>query len=151
MSIHEKSAWWALATALLIWAYLTMRMTDGWQVVELPPRIAISTYVTVVIMSIVAASAPAILWPASKGDGPEMDERDRAIDAAGDRWEGYVVIAVVNVLVIQVLASSAYADRVPSVALPDLRSTTTLVFLLISALFAAHVAKQLVIIWHYRR
>jgi hypothetical protein len=128
-----------------------MRMTDGWQVVELPPRIAISTYVAVVVMCIVAASAPAILWPASSGDGPEMDERDRAIDAAGDRWEGYVVIAVVNVLVIQALASSAYADRVPSVALPDLKSSSTLVFLLISALFAAHVAKQLVIIWHYRR
>ena len=151
MSAHEKSAWWALATGLLIWGYLTMRMTDGWQVVELPPRIAINTYITVVVLAIIAASLPAILSASSSGDAEAMDERDRAIDAAGDRWEGYVVITVVNVIVIQALASAAYADRQPSIALPDMRSATTLVFMLISTLFAAHVAKQLVIIWHYRR
>ena len=150
MSAHEKSAWWAFATGLLIWLYLAMRMTDGWQVVELPPSIAISTYINVVVMAIIAASLPAILSAKSDGDEP-MDERDRAIDAAGDRWEGYVVIALVNVIVIQTLASAAYSDRVPSIPLPDLRSATTLVFLLISTLFAAHLAKQLVIIWQYRR
>ena len=150
MSAHEKSAWWAFATGLLIWGYLAMRMTDGWQVVELPPRIAISTYINVVVMAIIAASLPAILSAKSDGDEP-MDERDRAIDAAGDRWEGYVVIALVNVIVIQTLASAAYSDRVPSIPLPDLRSATTLVFLLISTLFAAHLVKQLVIIWQYRR
>ena len=150
MSMHEKSAWWAFATGLLIWLYLAMRMTDGWQVVELPPSIAISTYINVVVMAIIAASLPAILSAKSDGDEP-MDERDRAIDAAGDRWEGYVVIALVNVIVIQTLASAAYSDRVPSIPLPDLRSATTLVFLLISTLFAAHLAKQLVIIWQYRR
>lgn len=150
MSAHEKSAWWAFATGLLIWLYLAMRMTDGWQVVDLPPQVAINTYVTVVVLAIVAASLPAILSAKSDEDEP-MDERDRAIDAAGDRWEGYVVIAVVNVIVIQALASAAYSDRVPSIALPDLRSATTLVFLLISTLFAAHLVKQLVIIWQYRR
>lgn len=151
MSAHEKSAWWAFATGLLIWGYLTMRMTDGWQVVELPPRIAIDTYVTVVVMAIVAAILPEILSAASSGETDTMDERDRAIDATGDRWEGYVVTAVVNVIVIQALASAAYPDRQPSIALPDLQSATTLVFVLISTLFAAHLAKQLVIIWHYRR
>ena len=150
MSVHEKSAWWAFATGLLIWGYLAMRMTDGWQVVDLPPRIAISTYINVVVMAIVAASLPAILSAKSDADDA-MDERDRAIDAAGDRWEGYVVIALVNVIVIQALATGVYSDRVPSIPLPDLRSATTLVFLLISTLFAAHLAKQLVIIWHYRR
>ena len=150
MSVHEKSAWWAFATGLLIWGYLAMRMTDGWQVVELPPRIAISTYINVVVMAIIAASLPAILSAKPDAHGA-MDERDRAIDAAGDRWEGYVVIALVNVIVIQALATGVYSDRVPSIPLPDLRSATTLVFLLISTLFAAHLAKQLVIIWHYRR
>ena len=150
MSVHEKSAWWAFATGLLIWGYLAMRMTDGWEVVDLPPRIAISTYINVVVMAIVAASLPAILSAKSDADDA-MDERDRAIDAAGDRWEGYVVIALVNVIVIQALATGVYSDRVPSIPLPDLRSATTLVFLLISTLFAAHLAKQLVIIWHYRR
>lgn len=150
MSAHEKSAWWAFATGLLIWLYLAMRMTDGWQVVDLPPQVAINTYVTVVVLAIIAAVLPSILSAKSDEDEP-MDERDRAIDAAGDRWEGYVVIAVVNVIVIQALASAAYSDRVPSIPLPDLRSATTLVFLLISALFAAHLVKQLVIIWQYRR
>lgn len=150
MSAHEKSAWWAFATGLLIWLYLAMRMTDGWQVVDLPPQVAINTYVTVVVLAIIAASLPAILSAKSDEDEP-MDERDRAIDAAGDRWEGYVVIAVVNVIVIQALASAAYSDRVPSIPMPDLRSATTLVFLLISTLFAAHLVKQLVIIWQYRR
>ena len=150
MSAHEKSAWWAFVTGLLIWLYLAMRMTDGWQVVDLPPQVAINTYVTVVVLAIIAAVLPSILSAKSDEDEP-MDERDRAIGAAGDRWEGYVVIAVVNVIVIQALASAAYSDRVPSIPLPDLRSATTLVFLLISALFAAHLVKQLVIIWQYRR
>jgi hypothetical protein len=151
MSVHEKSAWWALFSALLIWGYLVMRMTDGWQVVDLPPRLAITTYVTVVVMAIAAAIVPSVLWDDSGADDLTMDERDRAIDAAGDRWEGYVVIVAVNAIVIQALAAGAYPDRVPSIPLPDLTSATTLVFLLISTLFAAHVAKQMVIIGHYRR
>ena len=153
MSQHEKSAWWSLVSGLLIWAYLTMRMTDGGQVVELSPGHIISTYITVIVLAIIAAAVPAIVSAASDRSGQEQepDERDRAIDAVGDRWEGYVVIVAVNVIVIHALAAAAYPGREASVALPDMGSTPTLVFLLLSTLFLAHVAKQAVIIWQYRR
>lgn len=153
MSQHEKSAWWSLGSALLIWAYLTMRMTDGGQVVELTPGHIISTYVTVVALAIIAAAVPAIVSAGSNRPGQEQepDERDRAIDAVGDRWEGYVVIVAVNVIVIHALAAATYPDREASLALPDMGSTPTLVFLLLSTLFLAHAAKQVVIIWQYRR
>lgn len=153
MSPHEKSAWWSLVSALLIWAYLTMRMTEGGQVLELTPGHVISTYVTVIVMASVAAALPSIVSAASERSGqePEPDERDRAIDALGDRWEGYVVIVAVNVIVVHALAAAAVPGREPSVALPDLGSTPTLVFLLLSTLFLAHVAKQAVVIWQYRR
>lgn len=153
MSQHEKSAWWSLVSALLIWAYLAMRMTDGGQVVELAPGHVISTYITVIVLAIVAAAVPAIVSAAAdrSEQAQEPDERDRAIDAVGDRWEGYVVIVAVNVIVIHALAAATYPGRQASVALPDMSSTPTLVFLLLSTLFLAHATKQAVVIWQYRR
>lgn len=153
MSQHEKSAWWSLVSALLIWAYLAMRMTDGGQVVELAPGHVISTYITVIVLAIVAAAVPAIVSAAAdrSEQAQEPDERDRAIDAVGDRWEGYVVIVAVNVIVVHALATAAYPGRKASLALPDMSSTPTLVFLLLSTLFLAHATKQAVVIWQYRR
>lgn len=150
MSEHEKAAWWSLGSTVLIWLFLAMRFTDGGRIVELPASLALSTYIEMIVLWIVAAIVPAVL--AAKDPAAQVkDERDRAIDALGDRWEGYVVVIAINVLVVHLLARGPYADRTPSVTILDLSSTTALIFALLTTLFLAEAVKQSVVLWQYRR
>jgi hypothetical protein len=150
MSQHEKMAWWSLASGVLIWLFLLMRFTEDGRIVDLPAADALATYVQMIVLWIVAAVVPAVL-AAKHPRRTDKDERDRAIDALGDRWEGYVVVIAVNVLVVHVLARGLYSDRTPSVPLPDFTSTTTLIFALLSTLFLADAVKQAIVLWQYRR
>lgn len=150
MSLHEKNAWWELVSGILIWAFLAMRFTDGGHVVEVSPGHAVETYVTMVVLWIAAAALPAIL-AAKDPAGEVKDERDRSIAALGDRWEGYVVVIAVNVLVMQVLMNDYYVDRTPSVPRIDLGSSAALVFALLTVLFLADAVKRAVVVWQYRR
>lgn len=150
MSEHEKAAWWSLGSTALIWLFLAMRFTDAGRIVELPAGLALETYIEMIVLWIVAAIVPAVM--AAKNPSAQVkDERDRAIDALGDRWEGYVVLIAINVLVVHLLASSLYSDRTPSVRIPDLSSTTALIFALLTTLFLADAVKRAVVLWQYRR
>jgi hypothetical protein len=150
MSEHEKAAWWSLGSTALIWLFLAMRFTDAGRIVELPAGLALETYIEMIVLWIVAAIVPAVM--AAKNPSAEVkDERDRAIDALGDRWEGYVVLIAINVLVVHLLASGLYPDRTPSVRIPDLSSTTALIFALLTTLFLADAVKRAVVLWQYRR
>lgn len=148
MSEHEKFAWASLVASAAVWAFFGMRLTDGGQVVEVGVRHLVWTYVaTVVLMAATHSVIAAVLASKPHGIGFK-DERDLAIAARADRVEGYVVMIVINVLVIHALADAAY----PAHALPrfDLSSLSTLVFALITTLFAGHVVKQVATIWMYR-
>jgi hypothetical protein len=150
MSEHEKAAWWSLGSTVLIWLFLAARFTDDGRIVELPAGLALETYIEMIVLWIVAAIVPAVL--ATKDPAAQVkDERDRAIDALGDRWEGYVVVIAINVLVVHLLARGLYADRTPSVTILDLSSTTALIFALLTTLFLAEAVKQSVVLWQYRR
>jgi membrane protease YdiL (CAAX protease family) len=150
MSQHEKMAWWSLGAGALVWLFLLMRFTEDWQIVELSPGSAVATYVQMIVLWIVASAIPAVL-SARDPEQAVKDERDRAIEALGDRWEGYVVVIAINVLVVHLLARGLFADRTPSVPLPDLGSTTALIFALLTTLFLAEAVKQAVVLWQYRR
>jgi hypothetical protein len=103
-----------------------------------------------IVLWIAAAIVPAVV--AAKDPAAEVkDERDRVIDALGDRWEGYVVVIAINILVVHLLARALYSDRTPSVPIPDLSSTTVLIFVLLTTLFLANAVKQAVVLWQYRR
>lgn len=148
MSEHEKFAWASLVASAAVWAFFGMRLTDGGQVVEVGVRHLAWTYVaTVVLMAASHSVIAAALARKPQGIGFK-DERDHAIAARADRVEGYVVVILINVLVVHALADAAY----PGHALPrfDLSSLPTLVFALITTLFAGHVVKQAATIWMYR-
>ncbi|MEY2920038.1 MAG: hypothetical protein RL261_1343 [Pseudomonadota bacterium] len=150
MSEHEKTAWWSLGSTVLIWLFLATRFTGDGRILELPAGLALATYIEMIVLWIVAAVVPAVL--AAKNPTAQVkDERDRVIDARGDRWEGYVVVIAINVLVVHLLARALYSDRTPSVPLPDLSSTTALIFVLLTTLFLANAVKQAVVLWQYRR
>lgn len=148
MSEHEKFAWASLVASALVWAFLAMRMTEGGWVVEASPGHMLWTYAaTVVLMAFAHAVIAAVLAARPHGIAFK-DERDRAIEARADRIEGYVVLVAINVLVLHALADAAFAGH----ALPriDLASLPTLVFALLTTLFAGHLVKQAVTIWMYR-
>ena len=150
MSQHEKTAWWGLGSGLLIWLFLLMRFTEGGRIVDLPAGDALETYVEMIVLWIVASVVPAA-FAAKHPQRTDKDERDRAIDALGDRWEGYVVVIAINVLIVHTLARALYTDRTPSVPVPDFSSTTALIFALLTTLFLADAVKQAVVLWQYRR
>jgi len=150
MSQHEKTAWWTLGSGILIWLFLLMRFTEDGRIVELPAGEAVATYVQMVVLWIVAAIVPAVL-AAKRPAGPDKDERDHAIVALGDRWEGYVVVIAINVLIVHVLLRALFADHAPSVPIPDFRSPTAWIFALLTTLFLADAVKQAVVLWQYRR
>lgn len=148
MSSHEKHAWASLLAAILVWFYLTMRMTAGWAIADVTVRHMVWTYIAVIILLIVAHALIAAALAARDGGEAFKDERDRAIEARAERVEGYVVLAAINIVVIHALAHAAYAGHVlPRI---ELTSLPTLVFVLLSTLFAGHAAKQLAVIWLYR-
>jgi len=150
MSEHEKTAWWSLGAGVLIWLFLGSRFTENWQIVELPPGQAVATYVQMIVLWIVAAVVPAVLAARNPAELAK-DERDRAIDAKGGRWEGYVVVIAINVFIVQLLAGEFYQDRTASLPGLDLGSTTAIVFALLTALFLGDAVKQAVILWQYRK
>lgn len=150
MSQHEKTAWWTLGSGILIWLFLLTQFTENGRIVELPAAYAVETYIQTIVLWIVAAVVPAVLV-AKRPAGTDKDERDRAIAALGDRWEGYVVVIAINVLVVHMLARAVYADRTPTVPIPDFGSTTALIFALLTTLFLAEAVKQAVVLWQYRR
>ncbi len=120
MSEHEKAAWWSFSATVLIWLFLAMRFTDAGRIVDLPAGLALETYIEMIVLWVVAAIVPAVI--AAKDPAAQVkDERDRAIDALGDRWEGYVVVIAINVLVVHLLARGLYPDRTPSVPMPGPR------------------------------
>ena len=150
MSEHEKTAWWSLGSTVLIWLFLAMRFTDDGRLVELPAGLALETYIEMIVLWIVAAVVPAVM--AAKDPAAQVkDERDRVIDALGDRWEGYVVVIAINVLVVHLLARCLVRGPHASVTIPDLSSTTALIFALLTTLFLANAVKQAVVLWQYRR
>jgi hypothetical protein len=148
MSEHEKYAWLSLIGSGLVWLFFEMRMLDGWQLADVSARHMLWTYVTVVVLMIVLHAVSAGIVAAQGRGDVQKDERDHAIEARADRIEGYVVLAAINVLIIQALAQTAYTGR--SLARIELTSVPALVFALISVLFLGHIGKQVATIWSYR-
>lgn len=150
MSHHEKTAWWTLGSGILIWLFLLMRFTEAGTILDLPPGDALATYIQMIVLWIVASVVPAVL-AAKRPEGTAKDERDRAIDALADRWEGYVVVIAINVLIVHALTRALYPERTPSVPVPDFSSMTAIIFALLTTLFLADAVKQAVVLWQYRR
>lgn len=150
MSQHETTAWWSLGSGILIWLFLLMRFTEDGRILDLPAGEALAAYIQMIVLWVVASVVPAVV-AAKRPEATAKDERDRAIDALGDRWEGYVVLIAINVLVVHLLLRAWHADRIPSLPILDLGSTAALIFALLTTLFLADAVKQIVVVWQYRR
>lgn len=150
MAEREKYAWASLGATVLVYLYFQMRMMDGWAIVGASPRQMIGTYVTVIIMAIIAEIIiAAILAGARKGKIALADERDLAITAKAHRNEGYFGLAAINIVIIHVLAEDAYPGHIfPSI---DLTTVPAIFFVLFSTLFLGHFVNLISTIVYYRR
>ena len=124
-------------------AYLTMRMTDGWRVVERSSDQLLTIYFTVIF----AATAVGILAGIiARGEG---DERDRAIASSANLNERIFFLIAVNALLWQAMWEGMFASA--ALPRPDLRSPPVLFFALFAMLFLGEFVRLVSIIALYRR
>lgn len=157
MSQNERYAWFSLIAWIAILFFLLTRFTAGIDIlgqslgltiVEQSAGRLLWTYVTLVIVAIVAESVIAAVIAAPKGDEIEKDERDLAIEARAKLAAYWFVAAAINVIVIHVLANAAYDRHI----LPELvlTSPTGIAFALLFVLTVAEIVNRIAIIWNYR-
>lgn len=141
MSLAFQRTMLSLGAAVAIWGYFAHRMLDGVRVVDQAPGKVLWAFMAVVVLFVIAEAAIAG-WAGVRQraeGGLAEDERDLAIAAEAGRWESSVVLAGVNILVLHAILDAAYAGH----ALPriDLTHMPTLVFALVSVLFAGHLTR----------
>jgi hypothetical protein len=129
----ERKELHALASLIGLGAvfwWFSMRMLDGFAIVEQAPWKLFWVYiVTIVLSSIVAIAAGALTLGAKSFE----DERDRAIALRAGRNERFFIIAAINVVVWQALAQDAFAA--PWAPRIDFYSPAGLFFTLFVVLF----------------
>lgn len=145
MSRAETRALGSLVIAGIALWFLQMRFLDGWQVVALPPRHMIATYLFVVIGMAIGET---VLSGATAAGRELEDERDQHITRRAELISHWFLVAVVNILVVQLILQHTYTSSV--FAPLAIVSTSGVVFTLLALLFAAHIVKMIATLVLYR-
>ena len=148
MSRTEIRALGSLIIAAWALWFLQMRFLDGWQVVDLPPNRMFSTYLSVIVGTIVGeilviigvSIVGAILNGAPVESADFEDERDQLIERRAGIISYWFLIVVVNSLALRLILQGAFTGS-PFAPL-DIISTAGVVFTLLALLFAAHIVKM---------
>jgi len=148
MSRSEIRALGSFIIAGIVLWFIQMRFLDGWQVVDVPAGHMLSTYVIAIIIMILgeivvttgAAIGETMLNGAAAANADFEDERDQMIERRAELISHWFLVAVVNVLVLQLILQGAFTGS-PFAPL-DIISTSGVVFTLLALLFAAHIVKM---------
>lgn len=140
-------------SAFALW-YLQMKFMDGWQIVDLSGRGMLRVFIMVIVATIIAqvvlntSMAAGGVVVAGSVDGSGEDEREKMIDARADRMSHWFLVAVVNIIAIQLILQEVY----PWADTPRLSiiSTTGVVFTLLALLYAADLVKSAAIVLQHR-
>jgi len=155
MSQAERYAWASLAAWTAILLYLLIRFTAGVEIlgqslgttlVEQSPGKLLWTYVTLMVIAIIAEAIIAAALARQGQDDIEKDERDRAIERRANLAAYWFTAGALNVVVIHVLATATYGSYVDV----DLTSPTGIAFVILAVLILAEIVKRLAVIWNYR-
>jgi hypothetical protein len=155
MSQAERYAWASLAAWTLILFYLLTRFTTGVEIfgqslgmtlVEHAPSKLLWTYVTLMVIAVVAESIIAAALARTGADDIEKDERDHAIERRANLAAYWFTAVALNAMVVHVLATATYGSYVDI----DLTSPTGIAFALLVVLIGAEIVKRLAVIWSYR-
>ncbi|MFT5776081.1 hypothetical protein [Hyphomonas sp.] len=156
MSRSEIRAFGSLIIAGIVVWFIQMRFLDGWQVVDVPASHMLSTYVIATIGMIVgeivvtagSTIGETMLNGAAAASASVEDERDQMIARRAELISHWFLIAVVNVLVLQLILQEAYPS--PLFTPLAIVSTSGLIFSLLALLFAAHIVKMIATLVLYR-
>ncbi len=155
MSQAERYAWASLAAWTAILLYLLTRFTAGVEIlgqslgatlVEQSPGKLLWTYVTLMVIAVVAEAIIAAALARKGQDDIEKDERDHAIERRANLAAYWFTAGALNVVVIHVLATATYGRYVDL----DLTSPTGIAFVILAVLIGAEIVKRLAVIWNYR-
>jgi len=158
LSVAEKKAWAELAiwigALLFIWMRLTagvdlLGQSIGFTVIEQSATRIFRAYLGV---GILAAIAQLAVWVYFKSKGELIDfrdERDLAIEKQANQTAYWVGVFTAQFVIIHVLANEAF-KRSPVASL-DLTSATGIVLALITILLLQEVARNITLIYLYKR
>lgn len=161
MSSSERYAWFSLVAWIAILLFLWMRFTTGIEIlgqtvgltiVEQSAAKLLGTYVSLAVFAIIAESIIAGSTAAAAAlQGVVKDERDHAIESRANLAAYWFMAAMVNVIVIQVLAGTAFGGRaILQLPLTNLTTMTGISFALLVILVGAEIVKRIALIWNYR-
>ncbi len=144
-----------IIAGIVLW-FIQMRFLDGWQVVDVPAGHMLTTYVIATIGMIIgeivvttgAAIGATMLSGAAAASAEFEDERDQMIERRAELISHWFLVALVNVLVLQLILQGAFTGS-PFAPL-DIISTSGVVFTLLAMLFAAHMVKMAATLVLYR-
>lgn len=157
MSRAEQYSWASLVATGLVFFWFTTQMLDGWSLAAHTPQRLFWIYVMVIVATIVAEAIVAGTLASLRrkgGDTVLADERDREIEAKAGRYESYFVIAAINVVVFQTLATEAFAGNALEAGyrwlLFDVATPAGMLFTLFWILYGGHFVKLVATIVHHR-
>lgn len=148
MSWTEIRALGSLIIATWALWFLQMRFLDGGQVVDLPPERMFSTYLSVIVVTIIGeilvtigiSIVGAVLNSETVESADFEDERDKQIERRSGIISYWFLIVVVNILALRLIQQEIYTSSV--FAPLAIASTSGIVFTLLAVLFAAHIVKM---------
>ena len=148
MSWTEIRALGSLIIATWALWFLQMRFLDGGQVVDLPPERMFSTYLSVIVVTIIGeilvtigiSIVGAVLNSGTLESADFEDERDKQIERRAGIISYWFLIVVVNMLALRLIQQEIYTSSV--FAPLAIASTSGIVFTLLAVLFAAHIVKM---------
>ncbi len=158
LSVAEKKAWAELAiwigALLFIWMRLTagvdlLGQSIGFTVIEQSATRIFRAYLGI---GILAAIAQLAVWAYFKSKGELIDfrdERDLAIEKQANQTAYWVGVFTAQFFIIHVLANEAF-KRSPVASL-DLTSATGIVLALITILLLQEVARNITLLYLYKR
>ena len=153
MSKVQQYSWGSLITTGLVYLYFQMRMLDGWRVVEQSANLLFWTYITVIVLAIVAEGIlSGFVFARNKGE-VDMDERDKSIDARAEANAGIFLAIGLNIIILHAIASQAFPGKT-FIGLSEnlyLETPAQILFVLMSVLFISHWVKLITSLYLYSK
>jgi hypothetical protein len=148
MSLKVKESLALLVASGLIYTWFVHRMLDGWRVADQSAGDVMSVLISVLIVTVIIYAIASGVLGSLNRDKTAEDERDRAIDGKAARNELFVLNALINIFIFQILAQTAFDQSINLHIAYD--HLPTLAFILFTALWIGEWVRLSSILWYSR-
>jgi heme/copper-type cytochrome/quinol oxidase subunit 2 len=148
MSLKVKESLALLVASGLIYAWFAHRMLDGWRVADQSADDVMWVLIAAVVVTGIVYGIVSAVLAGFNRDKIAEDERDAAIDNKAARNELFVLNALINIFIFQILAQTAYDQSINLHVAYD--HLPTLTFILFTALWIGEWVRLGSILWYSR-